>query len=397
MGYGADIVATAEAYMYNYNMANFYTKTVQDFANEQQPDGALTEIAPYTGIADRGYGGESGPLGWQLAFSYVQKKLYQQYGDLSIIEQHYHTLTKQLEYLQTKAQQGLYWWDIGDHEAINRTSDAFAASCFYYHHALLAEEFASLLDMDADAAKYKKLAQEIRRRLLNTFYVKKSGRFDNGTQSAQLFALWYKLGHDDAEIFRWLIKEFEREQWHISTGIFSTMMLFDVLREVDKNDIALKLATQAGFPGWKYMLNNGATTLWESWEQPTSASWNHPMFGSIDAWMYKSLLGITAIAPGFKKIKIKPQPASLNYAEGTYKSIYGEIKSSWKKTNHQFTLTVTIPVNTSAEIWLPATATNSITENGDTDFQKEGISLLRYENGYAVIATGSGTYHFVVN
>ena len=63
MGYGADIVVTSEAFMYNYNMANFYRKTVRNFANEQQPDGGITEIAPYTGIADRGYGGESGLLG----------------------------------------------------------------------------------------------------------------------------------------------------------------------------------------------------------------------------------------------------------------------------------------------------------------------------------------------
>ena len=76
MGYGGDMVATADAFSYNYDMAHFYTKTVRDFANDQQPDGGITEIAPHTGIADRGYGGQSGPLGWQLAFPFLQKKLY---------------------------------------------------------------------------------------------------------------------------------------------------------------------------------------------------------------------------------------------------------------------------------------------------------------------------------
>ena len=102
MGYGADIVATAGAYLYNYDMANFYKKTIQDFANDQQPDGGLTEIAPYTGIADRGYGGESGPLGWQLVFCYLQKKLYDHYGDKRIIEQQYPAFKKQMAFLQSK-------------------------------------------------------------------------------------------------------------------------------------------------------------------------------------------------------------------------------------------------------------------------------------------------------
>ena len=88
MGYGADMVVTADAFMYNYDMSNFYRKAVNDFANEQQADGGITEMAPYMGIADKGYGGESGPLGWELAFPFLQKKLYEYYGDKSIIEKY---------------------------------------------------------------------------------------------------------------------------------------------------------------------------------------------------------------------------------------------------------------------------------------------------------------------
>jgi alpha-L-rhamnosidase len=89
MGYGADIVATADAFMLNYDMTNFYRKTVNDYGNDQQPDGGITEIAPFTGIADKGYGGYSGPLGWQLAFPYLQYQLYQFYGDKKIIADNY--------------------------------------------------------------------------------------------------------------------------------------------------------------------------------------------------------------------------------------------------------------------------------------------------------------------
>ena len=130
MGYGGDMVATAPAYIYNYDMSNFYHKTIQDFVNDQQPDGGITEIAPHTGIADRGYGGASGPLGWQLAFPFLQKQLYEFYGDTRIIEQNYDAFQKQMNFLQSKAINGLFHWDISDHEALDPRPEAFTALYF---------------------------------------------------------------------------------------------------------------------------------------------------------------------------------------------------------------------------------------------------------------------------
>lgn len=392
MGYGADIVATTGAYIHNYNMANFYRKTVQDFANDQQPDGAITEIAPYTGIADRGYGGQSGPLGWQLAFSFVQKKLYDYYGDKQIIEQQYPAFKKQLEFLQANAKQGLYHWDIGDHEAIDPRAEAFSAACFYYHHAILATEFAAILNKKADSVQYAKLAGSIRTAIVRKYLVPNTGRFDNATQAAQIFALWYDISPEKEKTFEVLLSEFERHKWHVSTGIFSTMMLFDVLREKDKNELAYRIANQRDFPGWGYMLANDATTLWESWEKPSSSSYNHPMFGSIEEWFYKSLLGINATAPGFKKIIIKPQQAELTWAKGSYQSMYGLIESDWKKTATSFQLRVNIPVNTTAEIWVKANKKNAITINGNSNLLLAGINAIKYDDEYAVLSVGSGGY-----
>ncbi|CAN5804001.1 glycoside hydrolase family 78 protein [soil metagenome] len=395
MGYGADMVATAGAFMYNYNMANFYSKAVQDFANDQQTDGGITETAPYTGIADRGYGGASGPLGWQLAFSYLQKKLYDFYGDEKIIAKQYPALQKQLEFLQAKATDGLYYWDIGDHETIDPKAEAFSASCFYYHHVMLATEFAGILHATADSAKYSRLANNIRNAIVSKFWIPNTGRFDNATQAAQIFALWYHLSPEKDKTLEQLMQEYARHNWHVATGIFGTMMMFDVLRENDKNDIAYKLANQKDFPGWGYMLAQGATTLWESWQLPESSSMNHPMFGSVDEWFYKSLLGINAAAPGFKRIIIKPQAAALAWAKGSYKSMYGIIKSEWKESETSFELKVTVPVNTVAEIWLPATKDTPITEGGNNNFQSE-IKFVKQENSYRVFSVGSGNYDFRV-
>jgi alpha-L-rhamnosidase len=398
MGYGGDMVATASSFIYNYDMANFYEKAVRAFANDQQPDGGITEIAPFTGIADRGHGGKSGPLGWELAFGYLQKQLYDFYGDKRIIQDHYDAFIKQVEFLKSKAKNGLFFWDISDHEALDPKPEAFSASVFFYHHILLAAEFAGIVGKKEDSLGYANYASHVRTEIINKFWIPGTGRFDNATESAQLFALYYGLSPDPESILKVLAQEYERHAWHLSTGIFTTKMMFDVLRLYDKNDWTYRVANQRDFPGWGYMLSKGATTLWETWAYPASGpSQNHPMFGSVNEWFYRSLAGINPLAPGFKKIQIKPQPVKdLSWVKGDYESVMGPVHSGWIKTDSSFVLDVSIPVNSSAEIWLPFGKGKRFTESKMPIDKSMDVKLSREENGYAVMSVGSGKYHFEV-
>lgn len=395
MGYGADMVVTANAFIYNYNMRNFYRKAIRDFANDQQPDGAITEIAPFTGIADRGYGGNSGPLGWQLAFAFLQKQLYDFYGDKKVIEEYYDEFSRQMEFLQSHAINGLYHWDISDHEALDPKPEAFSASVFYYHHAMLAKEFADILGKPEDSAKYANLASAIRREIISRYFIKDAGRFDNGTQSAQVLGLWYKLSPGDEQIIlKQLINEFERHKMHVSSGIFGVKMMFDVLREHEKNDVAYEVAGQRDFPGWGYMLENDATTLWESWAFPeTVHSRNHPMFGSIDEWFYRSLAGINPGSAGFKKIIIKPQSAGdLTWAKGSYESVRGTITSEWKIIENKFHLDVSIPANTTGEIWIPAIRRGHILVEGRSISESKNFKWITATGDFEVYELMPGKY-----
>ena len=131
--------------------------------------------------------------------------------------------------------------------------------------------------------------------------------------------------------------------------------MFDFFREENRNDVAYTIANQRTFPGWGNMLANGATTLYESWEYPdTVASQNHPMFGSISEWFFKSLLGINARAPGFTKFEIKPQPAGdLTRAKGYYDAMVGRIVSDWHIEGVKLYMDVTIPANSRAMVMCP--------------------------------------------
>lgn len=388
MGYGADMVVSANAFIYNYDMSNFYRKAVTDFRNEQRPKGGITEIAPFTGIADRGYGDDSGPLGWQLGYAFLQKQLYDFYGDKGVIEENYEAFKKQMEFLKSAAVDGLFHWDISDHESLDPRPEAFSASAFYYHHAILAAEFAGILHKKDDSVSFAKLAANIKRNIVRKYHIKNTGRFDIATQGAQLFALYYDLSPEKELSYKVLMDEFVRHRWHVSSGIFGMKMMFDVLRENNDNEIAYRIANQRDYPGWGYMLANDATTLWESWEFPeTGPSRNHPMFGSIDEWFYRSLLGINPAAPGFSKIIIKPQPAGdLTWAKGSYQSVRGMITSDWKINGSDFSLSVSIPANTTAHVWVPSS-------DGKVKQDGKGISG-RVEKDYVVVEVGSGSYVF---
>lgn len=399
LGYGGDMFCTAESFCYNYSMPNFYKKVVQDHINDQRPLGGITETVPFVGIADHGPGDGSGPLGFQVGYLYVMKQLYDFYGDKRIIEDQYEAVSRHIAFLRSAAANNLFEQeDLGDHESLTEKSHGLTASVFCYLHVTLAKEFAGILGHQEDEREYALLADDIKKAVVVKYADPGTGTFAKGTQSDQLFALWSGMA-DDAGYegaFAQLISAFEQKNRHLSTGIFATKMLFDVLRTNNRNDLAYRIANQKDFPGWGYMIEKGATSLWETWAYSDNVySQNHPMFGSVDEWFYRSLLGINAGSPGFRKIVIKPQPVNgLTYAKGSFRSPYGLIESDWQTSGKQFNLKVSIPVNTKAEIWVPAGDASEVKEGGKTTGEIREIKFLRMEEGYAVFATGSGQYNW---
>ncbi|NNU34346.1 family 78 glycoside hydrolase catalytic domain [Mucilaginibacter sp. S1162] len=162
-GYGGDLFCTAEAFMYNFDMSNFYSKVLRDFANDQRPSGGITETAPFVGIADSGPGEGSGPLAFRAVFPYPVKKMYDFYGDQRIIEENYPALKKHIEFLRSKAKDNLFdKEDLGDHEALTAKSIPLTPSVFYYLQVRIMAQFASILQFENDRLTYSKLADEIR-------------------------------------------------------------------------------------------------------------------------------------------------------------------------------------------------------------------------------------------
>lgn len=410
-GYGGDMVTAGEAYIFNYDMANFYRKAVQDFADEVRPQGGMPEIAPDVGIDSKTLGDGSGPIGWQLAFPFLQDLIYRFYGDRQLLETHYPAAKNLVAFLQSVAENNRINIGLSDHALLNEKPEAFTSTAFYYHIVKLTARFAEILGQEADKKQYDTLAESIKTVLLAEEYNRANGCFANCNQTAQTFALWYDLmpAAERDQVYARL-EDSIQTAWngHLSTGIFGTKMLLDILREDQRPDLAYLVTNQADFPGWRNMLANGATTLWESWRGETNApSHNHPMFGSISEWFYRSVLGINPApdAVACDRWQLTPQlTRQIPEAEGRYTSVRGTVSSKYQQTEAALHWTVEIPANTQATLQVPigGFADPEIEVNGQRVFgegavqESEGIRVLGHSEKQVSLETGSGTFNVVV-
>jgi hypothetical protein len=189
-----------------------------------------------------------------------------------------------------------------------------------------------------------------------------------------------------------------RHKGHLSTGIFGTRYLLDTLTDAGHADVAHTVVTRKDFPGWRHQLEKGATTLWEHWKfSDNTYSHNHPMFGSVSEWFFKALVGINPHpdAVGFDRIVIRPNlVGDLAWVQGRYQSIRGVIRCNWYVENNRFLLDLDIPPNMVAEVHLPCSSLEKVTESG-TPLQKVSeAAFKRMKAGRAVVEIGSGHYGF---
>jgi alpha-L-rhamnosidase len=413
-GYGGDIVTSGEAFMYNFDMADFYRKTARDFQADARPNGGLTECAPHIGIESQGFGEGTGPVGWQLAHPFLLRKHYEFYGDLEMVAEQYSTLRNMAEFLHTQAEGNLIQHCIGDHVPVDPNPVDLAAAAFYYHILKLTEECAALLGYEEEAKMYQARADDIGTAFRARYLQTGTGALGaQPSQITQVFGLYYDLLPEaERERALDLLVQFIEDQHngHLSTGIFSTKMLWDVLRRSDRNDLAYQIVTQRDFPGYGYMLENGATTLWENWDLARNQnSKNHPMFGSVSEWFYRSLLGINAApgAAGFDRLIIMPlPPPGLTWARGSYRSVRGTVRSQWQLRDGRFFMEIELPGNTEALVYVPLSDPESeeITESGRSLFRAgrpaksgTGIVFSHLEGRRAVFRAGAGLYRLEVS
>ena len=382
------------ALRYNYDLNAFFGKLMNDIADSQLETGLVPDIAPEYPVFDSGF--RDSPE-WGSAFPQVAWHQYQYAGDIELLRRYYDGMSRYLTYLEGKASNHILSYGLGDWRELERTPDAITATTIFYHDAMIMARAAELLGRAGDATRYSKLAADIRAAFNQKFFNPANNRYASGSQTANAIPLDMGLvpPENRQAVLDNLVKHLQSRG--LKAGEIGFPYLLRALANGGRSDVIFAMINQTDKPGYGFQLNYGATSLPEDWDYQPGASQNHFMLGHITEWFYHDLAGIQCdpAAVGFKKIIIRPVPVGdLAWVKAHYDSLFGRIATDWHREGTALSLTVTIPVNTTAAIHMPARDVATVTEGGKPAGKAEGVTFLQMESSTAIYAVGSGTYRF---
>ncbi|MCQ2391486.1 MAG: glycoside hydrolase family 78 protein [Kiritimatiellae bacterium] len=353
-GYDGDVSCTAESFFCNYAMGPFYRKAVRDYLDEAAKDGLFTETAPFVGIASSGAipNTRAAPIGWAAGVPVLLDVVVRYAGDLGILAEAYPALVRYLDILERAYPDHRIPKCLGDWIPVagHKANESLSGNAHYHQFVKLTAKFARLLGKEADAARYAKLADEIAAVWRRDFH-KGDGLVGRGVQGEQLFALYHGLleAKDVPAAYARLKADIAARGDSLTTGIFGTQYLLEYLSTHGDAALAGRIVTHEGFPGWFDMMDRGATTLWEDWDERRcldSHSNCHPMFGSCEQWFTRHVLGICVAddAVGCDRVRICPNAvAGLTSASGWLDTPKGRISVSWKLVDGKMQVEKSVP------------------------------------------------------
>lgn len=390
LGWTGDAQVFIRTAAFNMDVAGFFAKWQDDFADSQEPSGAIPAIIPYPTPKIGLEPGDAGPA-WSDAMVICPWTIYRCYGDTRILERHYLAMSRYLRHLEEISPAhirssifGPGWGGFGDWLALDSlggsdqspTPKDLIGTAYFARVAGHMADVARVLGKPADAAEWTALRERIIE-AFNREFVTPSGRVQGGNQTSYLLALGFDLLPEEkrGDAVRHLRQAFERKKWHLSTGFVGTPLIAPTLSRFGATDEAYRVLLQRDYPGWLFSIAQGATTIWERWNSYSRErgfgpvgmnSFNHYAYGAIGEWMYTTIAGIDLdpdpLSPAFRRSVIRPQPGGgLTWARGRLDTPYGELSTSWTLKDQQFALDVQVPPNTEALVMLPAAPAAQVT------------------------------------
>jgi len=405
-GWLGDVNVLLPATIDNFGMHRFYRNWLGSVRDSQAPDGAGVELSPNPSPA-----GYTDPI-WAGALVDIPWQLFQDYGDRDVLEVSYDSMARYVDHLTTRSdgliQQGFYgdWVSPAGSGTFPWPPEGaqLTATAYFYRYAEVLAEAAGELGYEDDARRYSELAGRIEVAFNAKFLDRRAEiyRTDHDVgyrQTSNAVPLSFGLVPTELvdQVTQRLAADVRARGNHLNTGHAGTRALLPVLTEQGKVDLAFAISTQRTYPSWGFWIDNGATTLWEAWETNTRSR-DHAFLGSIEGWFYRDLAGIKPAAPGYARIAIRPHiPAGLDHVSASVRTVHGIVGSRWDQRNDELRLAVTIPANTTAQVFVPAASPDEVTEGHQPARPAagaEGVRFIRMDEDRAVFHIGSGTYHF---
>ena len=340
LGWTGDAQVFCRAATLNFDTERFFTKWLRDMAADQRPNGSIGIVVPDY------LPGDNSSAAWGDAATICPWTVYQTYGGLDALGEHYGMMEKWVDYI-TSATTTPNLWTGGEHFADwlgldapagsykGSTREDFIASAFYAHSADLTARAARALGRDG--SKYEALHGEIVRAFREAF-----GEYR--TQTEHILALEFGLAPDPEKTAADLAAMIRRDGVRLRTGFVGTPYMLHVLSRYGYGDLAWSLLLREDYPSWLYPISKGATTIWEHWDgiMPDGGFWsadmnsfNHYAYGSVIDWIYEVAAGIRhdESHPGFTRAIFAPTPdARLGFLDVTLETRAGRLSSKWTCT-----------------------------------------------------------------
>lgn len=428
-GWTGDAQLFAQSAVYNYNDFSFLENysEIMDTHNKNN-NGIYGSIMPGAFV---GFFANTVASGWSDAGIIIPWVLYQQTGDTTVIEKNFAQMDKYMDYV---GKNGYNTGLFGDWLAFQATSTVYLNTVYRAYDAQLMAKMAKVIGNETAVDKYEELYAKTKSDFVNKYFDEEGNLLtasaDNFTQSrhgypgadnAQTGLLWalklglYETGQQREKMVQNLTANIKNEgslirpgqpENTLAVGFLGVNVLLPTISDIGDNDLAYTLLLQDEMPSWLYSVKNGATTIWERWNSYSIEdsfgdsgmnSFNHYSYGAVAEWMYKYMAGISndPEKPGFQHFVLQPTidgENRISWVNGSYDSVYGEIKSNWKVKNGTFKYQVTVPANTSATLVIPANDVNEVTEGGVSLSKAKGIKVIEVKDGKVYCEVSSGTY-----
>lgn len=371
---------------FNYDEAAFIEKWMADLRDAQKADGRFTVYAPAPDEA--GDPGEA--AGYSDGGVICPWIIYEQYGDEKILADNYAAMKAWIEFQRKSStdlirpRSGYGDWLAPGTSAQNKdvTPRDLIATLYFAHTTDLVRRTAEILGHKDEAAEYGQLHTAIIEAMRKK-YLGPDGKLIPDSPTAYAMALAHDLLPEASReaAVKHLVEALRANDWKMATGFVGTPILMRVLKRFHQDDAAYHLVLQHQFPGWMYMIDQGATTIWERWNSWTPEtgfgekigdtgvgdikmnSFNHTVWGAVGEWLYAVTGGIDLDprGPGFRRIVIRPRPGgTLTFAKAQLDTPYGRVTTDWKRDGAKFVLQVNVPPNTRALVDLPDGKTTEV-------------------------------------
>lgn len=360
-GWTADAALSSEQLLLNFTPEVSYREWLRNICKAQNDDGALPGIVPTAGW---GFAWGNGPA-WDCVLAYLPYYVYRYRGETAMIRESSASLVRYLHYLTTqKDEKGLIhiglgdWCHVGD--ITPKAPLALTDTVMSMDIAQKAATMFEAIDLIAQRDFALQLAEQLRSAIRSHLIDWTTMTAEGNCQTSQAMVIYYGIFEDTERLtaMERLLEMIHLENDHMDVGVLGARVLFHVLSEFGYSDLAYRMISRPDGPSYGFLLEQGATTLWENFPPKTGRvnSANHHFWGDISAWFIKEIAGIhfNPTARNWKELIVAPCfIQELTFADAYYTAPQGKIRSHWQRNENEILLTLEIPSQTETTVSLP--------------------------------------------